>query len=275
LGPYSVSPIGLGAMRLAGPNVFGPPADRGEAIALLRDAVDRGVDHLDTAEYYGPVVVNELIREALHPYASELVLVSKVGAARGSRGEVFAEDEPQQLRRGIEDNLRTLGVDMLAVVNLRLVRASPPDAFFDDQLQAMVSAREDGLIGAVGLSNVSLAHLQHALRFVEVACVQNAFSPTDRTSGTVLEECTRRGIAFVPFAPLGFGSASVLADPTLGRIATRLGCTSAQACLAWELAIAPNILLIPGTSSRQHLDENLAALRVSLDADALRAITNM
>jgi pyridoxine 4-dehydrogenase len=275
LGPYAVSPIGLGAMRLAGPNVFGPPADKAEAIALLRDAVDGGVDHLDTAEYYGPVVVNELIRQALHPYPAELVLVSKVGAARGSRGEIFAEDRPDQLRRGIQDNLRTLGVDRLGVVNLRLMRTSAPDAFFDDQLEAMVSARNDGLIGAVGLSNVSLAHLQHALRFTEVACVQNAFSPADRASGPVLEECTRRGIAFVPFAPLGFGSTSVLADPTLVRVATRLGCTPAQACLAWELAIAPNMLLIPGTSSREHLSENLAAARVSLDADALRAISEI
>jgi len=275
LGPFAVSPIGLGAMRLAGPNVFGPPADKGEAIALLRDAVEKGVDHFDTAEYYGPVVVNELIRAALYPYPADLVLVSKVGATRGSRGEIFAADNPQELRRGIEDNLRTLGVDRLAVVNLRLMRASPPDALFDDQLQAMVSARDDGLIGAVGLSNVSPAHLLHALRYVDVACVQNSFSPADRTSGIVLEECTRRGIAFAPFAPLGFGSTSVLANPTLARVATRLGCTPAQACLAWELAIAPNMLLIPGTASRDHLNENLAAIRVSLDADAIRAICNI
>jgi pyridoxine 4-dehydrogenase len=262
-------------MRLAGPNVFGPPTDRAEAIALLRGAVENGVDHIDTAEYYGPSVVNELIREALHPYPPELVLVSKVGAARGRRGEIFAHDQPEQLRRGIEDNLKTLGVDMLAVVNLRLMRASLPDAFFDDQIGAMIAARDDGLIGAVGLSNVTPAHLQQALKFVRVACVQNAFHPADRSSEPVLEECTRRGIAFVPFAPLGFGSTSLLANPIVVSVATRLGCTSAQACLAWELATAPNILLIPGSSSLLHLYQNLAASRVRLDADGLREISNV
>lgn len=220
-------------------------------------------------------MVNELIREALSPYPPELLLVSKVGAARGRNGEIFADDQPEQLRRGIEDNLKTLGVEMLAAVNLRLMRASPPGAFFDDQLGAMMAARDDGLIGAVGLSNVSLAHLQHALEFVEVACVQNAFHPADRSTEPVLEECTRRSIAFVPFAPLGFGSTSLLASPGLANVATRLGCTPAQACLAWELALAPNILLIPGTASRHHLHQNLAASRVRLDADALREISDM
>jgi aryl-alcohol dehydrogenase-like predicted oxidoreductase len=156
LGPYSVSPVGFGAMRLAGPNVFGPPADRGEAIALLRDAVDSGVDHIDTAEYYGPTVVNELIREALYPYPPDLVLVSKVGAARGARGEIFASDDPGQLRSGIEDNLKTLGIERVPVVNLRLMWSSPPDGLFDEQLGAMIAARDEGLLGAVGLSNVPL-----------------------------------------------------------------------------------------------------------------------
>jgi pyridoxine 4-dehydrogenase len=262
-------------MRLAGPNVFGPPSDRAAAIALLRDAVENGVDHIDTAEYYGPTVVNEIIREALHPYPPELVLVSKVGAARGKNGEIFANDEPWQLRRGIEDNLKTLGVDMLAAVNLRLMRTSAPDALFDDQLGAMMAARDDGLIGAVGLSNISLSHLKHALEFTEVACVQNSFHPLDRTSEPVLEECTRGSIAFVPFAPLGFGSTSLLAHPTVVSVATRLGCTSAQVCLAWEVATAPNILLIPGASSQHHLRENLAASRVRLDSDALREISQI
>ncbi len=275
LGPYSVSPIGFGAMRLAGPNVFGPPADRGEAVALLRDAVDNGVNHIDTAEYYGPTVVNELIREALSPYPSDLVLVSKVGAARGTRGEIFAYDRPDQLRRGIEDNLKTLGVDSLGAVNLRLMRASEPTGLFDDQLAAMVAARDDGLIGAMGLSNVSRAQLVHALDSVEVACVQNAFHPADRSSDAVLEACTHRDIAFVPFGPLGFGSASVLASPALLRIARRLGCTPAQACFAWELAAAPNILLIPGTASRRHLQENLAASEVRFGPDDFREISQL
>jgi pyridoxine 4-dehydrogenase len=162
LGAFRVAPIGLGAMRLSGPGIFGPPRDRDEAIALLREAVHRGVEHIDTAAYYGPNVVNELIREALHRYSPELVPVSKVGARRDDRGGIFAFDEPKQLRRGIEENLRTLGVDFVPVVNLRLVRPGPPDGFFDDQLAAMISARDDGLISAVGLSNVTVAHLLRA-----------------------------------------------------------------------------------------------------------------
>jgi diketogulonate reductase-like aldo/keto reductase len=203
------------------------------------------------------------------------VLVSKVGAARGKKGEIFAHDEPEQLRSGIEDNLKTLGVETLGVVNLRLMRDAPPNAFFDEQLGAMIAARDDGLIGAVGLSNISPAHLKHALKSVHVACVQNAFHPADRSSQPVLEECTRQSVAFVPFAPLGFGSRSLLNDPILAKISDRLGCTSAQACLAWELAAAPNILLIPGTASAHHLHENLAARHVRLDADAIREISRM
>ena len=275
LGPFSVSAIGLGAMRLAGPNVFGPPADRDEAVAVLRAAADLGVDHIDTAQYYGPVVVNELIREALHPYPPELVLVSKVGAKRGNRGEIFADDEPGRLRQGIEDNLKTLGTSSIGIVNLRLMRTSGPDSLFDDQLGAMMAARDDGLIRGVGLSNVSLAHLLHALRFTEIACVQNAFNPADRTSQPVLDECTRRGIAFVPFAPLGFGSSSLLRNPSLAQVAARSECTPAQACLAWQLAWAPNVLLIPGTSSLQHLHENLAATQVRLDDHALQEISRL
>jgi pyridoxine 4-dehydrogenase len=275
LGPFSVSPIGFGAMRLAGPDVFGPPENRDEAIALLRAAVDSGVDHIDTAQYYGPVVVNELIRDALHPYLPELVFVSKVGAKRGKRGEVFADDEPGRLRQGIEENLRTLGTDRIGIVNLRLMRKSGPDSFFDDQLAVMMAARDDGLIRAVGLSNVTRDHLVHALKFTEIACVQNAFHPADRTSQPVLDECTRQGIAFVPFAPLGFGSSSVLGNPTLARVAARSNCTPAQVCLAWQLAIAPNVLLIPGTSSLEHLHENLAAASVRLSDRDLQLVSQL
>jgi pyridoxine 4-dehydrogenase len=272
LGPFEVGPIGLGAMRLTGPGVFGPPPNREEAVRLLREAVDAGVDHIDTAEYYGPHVVNELIREALHPYPTELVLVSKVGARRDDRGGIFAYDEPAQLRRGIEENLRTLAVDSLPVVNLRLMRGSPPDSFFDDQLAAMATARDDGLIRAVGLSNVTLPHLLHALRFTDIACVQNAYHPTDRRSQPILEECTRRGIAFVPFSPLGSGArgaGSALDARGVLRVAARLGCSPGQVTLAWALDLAPNILLIPGTASRAHLRENLAASAVRMDAEAM------
>jgi pyridoxine 4-dehydrogenase len=279
LGPYRVNPVGYGAMRLTGPGVFGPPPDRPGAIQLLREAVDAGVDHIDTSEYYGPHVVNELIREALYPYPPELVLVSKVGARRDDRGGIFAYDEPDQLRRGIEENLRTLGVDSLPVVNLRLMRgSSEPDAFFDDQLAAMRAARDDGLIEAVGLSNVTVAHLRHAVELTDVACVQNAFHPADRRSEPVLEECTRRGIAFVPFSPLGSGArgaGSALDSEAVQQVAARLGCTPAQVALAWALEVAPNILLIPGTASRAHLHENLGASTVKLDAEAVRALRDV
>jgi len=276
LGPFSVWPIGFGAMRLAGPNVFGPPRDRANAMAVLREAVDGGVGHIDTAQYYGPDVVNDLIREALYPYPPQLVIVSKVGATRDRQGGIFAADEPDQLRRGIEDNLRSLGLDRLAVVNLRLMRASKPDARFDGQLRAMISARDDGLITSIGLSNVTLDHLLHALRRTDVACVQNAFHPTNRVSQPVLDECTRRGIAFVPFSPLGSGAVgqnSVLDAPALVSTAKRLGCTPAQVALAWALTVSPNILLIPGTSSLSHLRENLAVANVELDDEAIRQLT--
>jgi aryl-alcohol dehydrogenase-like predicted oxidoreductase len=265
-------------MRLTGPNVFGPPPDREGALALLRHAVERGVDHIDTAQFYGPNVVNELIREALHPYPEELVLVSKVGARRDGRGGIFAHDAPHQLRRGIEDNIRTLRLDSIPVVNLRLMRGTGPDAFFEDQLAAMVRARDDGLIGAIGLSNIQLVHLLHALRFTDIACVQNVYHPTNRASQPVLDECTRRGIAFVPFAPLGFGATgpnSALGAPLVKRSAARFACTPAQVVLAWELAVASNMVLIPGTQSLRHLRENLAASAIALDAEAACALAGM
>jgi pyridoxine 4-dehydrogenase len=263
-------------MRLTGPNAFGPPKDRSEALAVLRQAVDGGVDHIDTAQFYGPVVVNELIREALYPYPDELILVSQVGARRDRHRGVLIDDEPHRLRRGIEDNLRTLGVEVLPVVNLRLMRATGPDCFFDDQLGAMVSARDDGLIKAIGLSNVTRAHLLHALRFTEVACVQNAFDLINRKSQPVLAECNRQQIAFVPFASLGAGAAgpnSVLGAPELVRQATRLAISPAQVALAWTLAASPNVVLIPGTSSLAHLQEDLAVSGVHLDFEALRRLS--
>ena len=248
LGPFAVLPVGFGAMRLAGPGVFGPPSDRDEAIRLLRVAIDLGVDHIDTAQYYGPDVVNQLIRDALYPYPDELVLVSKVGARRDDRGGIFALDQPADLRHGIEDNLRALGVDQLPVVNLRLMRSTPPDGLFDDQLAAMVSARDDGLIKSIGLSNVTLAHLRRALRATDVACVQNAYHLANRSSQPLLDECTRLGIAFVPFAPLGSGD--LAHTPGAGAshaalVATRLGCTLAQVAIAWTLAQSAHTLVIP------------------------------
>ena len=278
LGSFSVAPVGFGAMRLTGPNVFGPPRDRREAIRVLREAIAGGVNHIDTAQFYGPDVVNQLIREALHPYPRDLILVSKVGAGRNANGGVVPDDEPHRLRRAIEENLRALDVEMLPVVNLRLMRSTEPDAFFDDQLGAMIAARDKGLISAIGLSNVTRAHLSRALQVTPIACVQNFFQATNRASQPVLEECTRRGIAFVPFGSLGFGDtgpdALLRRREVLGE-AERLGVTPAQLVLAWTLVLAPNMLVIPGASSIGHLRENLAASSVRLDGDALDRLNAM
>ena len=265
---FSVSRIGFGAMQLPGPGVFGPPPDPAEALAVLRRAVELGVDHIDTAQYYGPDVANELIREALRPYPGTLALVSKVGARRDGSGRWLPYDEPDQLRRGIEDNLRSLGVGQLAAVNLRLLDDAPPDQRFDDQLAAMIHARDEGLIGGVGLSNIRRSHLLRALDRTPIACVQNPLNLVNRASMPILEECSARGIAFVPFFPLGsgFGRANpVLSNEHLRSTANRLGHAPAQIALAWLLGLAPNVLLIPGTSSIGHLEQNLAAAGITLD----------
>ena len=276
LGLVLVSRIGFGAMQLPGPGVFGPPRDRAEALAVLRRAVELGVNHIDTAQYYGPGVANELIREALHPYPGTLALVSKVGARRDGSGGWLPYDEPDQLRRGIEDNLRSLGAGQLAAVNLRLLDGAAPDQRFDDQLGAMIAARDDGLIGGVGLSNIRRGHLLHALDRTPIACVQNPLNLADRASMPVLQECTARGIAFVPFFPLGsgFGPANpVLSNEHLLRTANRLGHAPAQIALAWLLGLAPNILPIPGTSSVRHLEQNLAAADIKLDEHTQAQLT--
>jgi pyridoxine 4-dehydrogenase len=275
LGPAAVSRIGFGAMQLPGPGVFGPPRDRSEAIAVLRRAAELGVDHIDTAQYYGPDVANELIRAALSPYPRELALVSKVGARRDQSGGWLRFDLPAQLRQGIEDNLRSLAVDNLAAVNLRLTDQAEPDQRFDDQLAAMVQARDDGLIGGIGLSNATREHLLHALTVTDIACVQNPMNLADQAWMPVLDECQARGIAFVPFFPLGSAFARgnpVLGDPRVLAIAARLGHTPAQVALAWLLSLRPNVLLIPGTSSVRHLEENMAVADIVLDREAREAL---
>jgi pyridoxine 4-dehydrogenase len=277
LGPVTVSRIGFGAMQLPGPGVFGPPRDRGQAIAVLGRAAELGVDHIDTAQYYGPDVANELIRAALHPYPEGLALVSKVGARRDRSGGVLRFDSPAQLTQGIEDNLRTLAADHLAAVNLRLMDDAEPGQRFDDQLTAMMKARDNGLIGGIGLSNISREHLLHALSITDIACVQNPMNLADRHSLPVLDECEARGIAFVPFFPLGSafaGGNPVLRSPQVVSIAARLGRTPAQIALAWLLSFRPNILLIPGTSSVSHLEENMAAGDIELDAAAREALAS-
>ena len=269
LGGFSVARVGFGAMQLTGPGVFGPPRDRDEALAVLRRAVELGVDHIDTAQFYGPNVSNELIREALHPYPANLALVSKVGARRDGTGGWLPLDLADY-RKDIEANLRTLGADQLAVLNLRIMDGDPPDERFNDRLSVMIAARDDGLIGGIGLSNITREHLLLALERTEISCVQNAFNLSDRSAEPVLQECRARGIAFVPFFPLGSGFAQpnpVLGNDLVQRAAAQYGRTPAQIALAWTLSVAPNVLLIPGTSSVRHLEENLAVADIELDDD--------
>jgi pyridoxine 4-dehydrogenase len=277
LGPWHVRRAGYGAMQLSGDGVFGPPRDRDEALRVLRAAVAAGVDHIDTAQFYGAGTVNELIREALHPYPDDLAIVSKVGVRRDAGSAVLRPDEGRELRQGIEDNLRALGIGRLAAVNMRMMDPSQaPGRRFDAQLTVLVQAREEGLIDGIGLSNVSRAQLLRAVAQTEVVCVQNLFNLADQRSIDVLGECRARNIAFVPFCPLGWpgqGRHRLLASPVLAAVGARLSATPVQVVLAWLLDLAPNILLIPGTRTRTHLAENLGAVDVRLDEAARTELT--
>ena len=275
LAGHPVHRIGFGAMQLPGPGVFGPPKDHEAALAVLRRAVELGIDHIDTAEYYGPKVSNELIREALAPYPADLALVSKVGGARDEKANWIPAAEPDQLRAGIEDNLRTLGVDKLAAVNLRRMPGPAGEPDLDAQLDAMIAARDDGLIDGIGLSEVDAGQLRHALDRTEIACVQNAYNLLHRDDEPVLELCAERGIPYVPYFPLGSafpGMPKVTEHPVVRAQAERLGVTAGQIGLAWLLQHAPNLLLICGTSSVAHLEENVAAGDVRLDEEAVAAL---
>ena len=269
LGSWPVRRTGYGAMQLAGDGVFGPPRDRDEAVGVLRAAVAAGVNHIDTAQYYGPGTVNQLIREALHPYPADLAIVSKVAARRDIGGALVPYDEPHELRQGIEDNLATLGTGRLAAVNLRMMDPSEtPGRRFDAQLAALTQAREEGLIGGIGLSNISRRHLLRAVDQTEIVCVQNLFNLADQRSLDVLTECRLRDIAFVPFCPLGWPGQvrqQLLSERALAASAARLVATPVQVALAWLLDLAPNVLLIPGTRTRVHLAENLDAANIRLD----------
>jgi aryl-alcohol dehydrogenase-like predicted oxidoreductase len=269
----SVRRMGFGAMQLPGPGVFGPPKDRDLALAVLRHAVEAGVNHIDTAQFYGPDVANDLIHEALHPYPEDLVLVSKVGAARNDQGHWLGAQRPEELRAGVEANLASLGLEQIPVVNLR--RHPDSTVPFAEQLGTMVALRDEGLIGSIGLSNVSLELYTEARRTTEVACVQNAYSLADRSDQDVFDACITDGVPYVPFFPLGsaFNAENpVLGAPAVKETAQRLDVTPAQVALAWLLHLAPTVLLIPGTSSQQHLAENLAAADLALDATALEAL---
>jgi aryl-alcohol dehydrogenase-like predicted oxidoreductase len=279
LGNHDVGRIGFGAMQLAGPGVFGPPRDRDAALAVLRRAIELGVDHLDTSQYYGPDVVNALIREALHPYPDSLRLVTKVGARRDDQGGWLPALRPDELRAGVEDNLRTLDVEQLTLVNLRLLDdepgtgGTPPLA---EMLGALDDMRREGKLELIGLSNVTPALLEEALDLLPIASVQNQYSVLDRSNEDVLGACRDHGLAFVPFFPLGSaftgGPQRLAEDAVIARVAAKHGATPSQVALAWLLHRDERILLIPGTSSVTHLEENMAAVDVELDADDMTAL---
>jgi pyridoxine 4-dehydrogenase len=274
LGPFTVRRIGFGAMQLPGPGVFGPPRDPEAARAVLRRAVELGVDHIDTAQYYGPDVANDLIRETLHPYPEGLRLVTKVGGRRDEKGAWLPALTPDELRAGVEDNLRSLRVERMDMVNLRLIPGA--DVPLADQLGALEDLRREGKLALIGLSNMDRATVEEALGLAEVASVQNSYSILDRSGEDVLELCAERGLAFVPFFPLGSaftgGPAKLAADPAVARVADKHGATASQVALAWLLHHGEHVLLIPGTSSVAHLEENVAAGDVRLDAEDMQAL---
>lgn len=265
----TVNRMGYGAMQLAGPGVFGPPKDRAAAVAVLREAVESGVDHIDTSDFYGPHVTNQIIREALHPYADSLTIVTKLGAVRGNDGAWLPAQEPADLERGAEDNLRNLGLDVLEVANLRIMGSihSPSEGSIEPQVTAMAELQRRGLIRHVGLSNVTSAQLAEAQRITPIVCVQNQYNLVQREDEALVDELAGQGVAYVPFFPLG-GFSPIQSD-ALSRIAEGLGATPRQVALAWLLHRAPNILLIPGTSSPAHLRENLKAAELALPESVL------
>lgn len=264
----TLSRMGYGAMQLAGPNVFGPPKDRDEALAVLRTAVELGVTHIDTSDFYGPTVVNELIREALHPYPEELRLVTKVGARRDGQGAWLHSLEPDSLRRQVEDNLRHLGVDVLDVVNLRIgAQQGPTEGPLEEEFGVLAELRERGLIRHLGVSNVTLEQVKRAQGVAPVVTVQNLYNIAQRADDPLVDYCTEQGIAFAAFFPLG--GFSPLQSATLEAVAARVGATPQQTALAWLLQRSPAMVLIPGTSSVGHLRENVAAASLELPADAV------
>lgn len=276
LAGFRVNRIGYGAMQLPGPGVMGPPKDHATAIAVLRRAVEAGVNHIDTAQFYGPDAANALIREALHPYPDDLAIVSKVGARRDAHGNWNPAQRPDQLRADVEANLRALGTERLAAVNLRLHSGDghgDPDGEhveLADQLAAMVQMREEGLVAGIGISTADHAQVEQAIAEAGIVTVQNAYSLLARDDEEVLALCGAHGVSFVPYFPLGSafpGMPKVAEHPVVRRIAERLGATPAQVGLAWLLQHDPHVLLIPGTSSLQHLEQNLAVADVDLGAD--------
>jgi pyridoxine 4-dehydrogenase len=275
LGNRRVKRLGYGAMQLAGPGVFGPPRDRDSALAVLREAAASGVNHIDTSDYYGPHVTNQLIREALHPYREDLVIVTKVGARRGADASWLPATSSQELTQAVHDNLRNLGLDVLEVVNYRNMGRThgPAEGSIEAPLTALAELQRRQLIRHIGLSNVTPTQIEEGRRICEIVCVQNHYNLAHRTDDALIDALARDGIAYVPFFPLG--GFTPLQSSILSEVAADLGFTPMQVALAWLLRRAGNILLIPGTSSVGHLRENLAAAALDLPQDAITALNGI
>jgi pyridoxine 4-dehydrogenase len=269
LGDRNVNRLGYGAMQLAGKGVFGPPKDRNEAVAVLRAAIEAGVNHIDTSDFYGPHVTNEIISEALHPYTDDLVIVTKVGATRGSDASWNPAFSKEALTKAVHDNLRNLKLDVMEVVNLRSMFDvhGPAEGSLEEPLTALAELQRQGLIKHIGLSNVTRRQIEDGRKITDIVCVQNQYNLAHRDDDGLIDQLAREGTAYVPFFPLG--GFSPLQSSTLSDVAAQLGVTPMQVALAWLLHRAPNILLIPGTSSRGHLAENLAVAELTLPADAI------
>jgi aryl-alcohol dehydrogenase-like predicted oxidoreductase len=272
LGDRSVKRLGYGAMQLAGPGVFGPPRDHAAALAVLRAAVAAGVNHIDTSDFYGPHVTNQLIREALAPYPDDLVIVTKISAKRGPDGAWLPAFSPPELTQAVHDNLRNLGLDVLEIVNLRSMHGihGPAEGSIEAPLTVLAELRRQGLVRHIGLSNVTPAQIAEGRRICDIVCVQNHYNLAHRDDDALIDDLARDGIAYVPFFPLG--GFTPLQSATLSDVAARLGATPMQVALAWLLQRAPNILLIPGTSSLAHLRENLAVADITLPDTAVREL---
>lgn len=271
LGSRSVTRLGYGAMQLAGPHVYGPPKDRDSALAVLRAAVESGVNHIDTSDFYGPHVTNQIIREALHPYVDDLTIVTKIGAVRGSDASWNPAFSAAELTQAVEDNLRNLGREVMDVVNLRIMFGmTPTEGSIEAPLTALAELQRRGLVRHIGLSSVTPSQVKEGRSITEIVCVQNQYNLAYRGDDVLVDELTAAGIAYVPFFPLG--GFAPLQSSTLSEVANSVGATPMQVALAWLLQRAPNILLIPGTSSVTHLHENLAAAELVLPVEAVTAL---
>lgn len=272
LGGRTVNRLGYGAMQLAGPGVFGPPKDHDGALAVLREAVAQGVNHIDTSDFYGPHVTNRIIREALHPYSDDLTIVTKISARRGADGSWIPAMSAEELTQAVHDNLRHLGLGVLEIVNLRsmLDVHGPAEGSLEAPLTVLAELQRKGLVRHIGLSNVTPTQIAEGRRICEIVCVQNYYNLAHRDDDALIDDLARHGTAYVPFFPLG--GFNPLQSSTLSAVAARLGATPMQVALAWLLRRAPNILLIPGTSSMVHLKENLTATEIVLSDDVVKQL---